>query len=50
MRQLLEHAGVEADKADSGAVTLIQRFGSAASLTIRLRCLFDRRPASGDIR
>ena len=29
----------EADEADSGAVTLIQRFGSAANLNIHLHCL-----------
>ena len=28
-----------ADEADSGAVTLIQRFGSAANLNIHLHCL-----------
>jgi Putative transposase len=30
---------VKADEADSGAVTLIQRFGSAANLNIHLHCL-----------
>jgi hypothetical protein len=34
---LLKQAGVNADEADSGAVTLIQRFGSAA--TIQRHCL-----------
>jgi hypothetical protein len=38
-RFLLEQAGVKADEADSGAVTLIQRFGSAANLNIHLHCL-----------
>ena len=33
---LLKQAGLKADKADSGAVTLIQRFGSAANLNIHL--------------
>ena len=30
---------LKADEADSGAVTLIQRFGSAANLNIHLHCL-----------
>jgi len=30
---------VKADEVDSGAVTLIQRFGSAANLNIHLHCL-----------
>ena len=38
-RYLLGQAGLEADEADSGAVTLIQRFGSAANLNIQLHCL-----------
>jgi hypothetical protein len=38
-RHLLGQAGLEADEADSGAVTLIQRFGSAANLNIHLHCL-----------
>ena len=38
-RFLLKQAGAKADKADSGAVTLIQRFGSAANLNIHLHCL-----------
>jgi hypothetical protein len=38
-RFLLKRAGVKADEADSGAVTLIQRFGSAANLNIHLHCL-----------
>ena len=38
-RFLLEQAGAKADEADSGAVTLIQRFGSAANLNIHLHCL-----------
>jgi hypothetical protein len=32
-------AGLKPDEADSGAVTLIQRFGSAANLNIHLRCM-----------
>lgn len=35
-RHLLGQAGLEADEADSGAVTLIQRFGSAANLNIHV--------------
>ena len=38
-RHLLRQAGLKADEADSGAVTLIQRFGSAANLNIHLHCL-----------
>ncbi len=38
-RVLLKQAGVKAHEADSGAVTLIQRFGSAANLNIHLHCL-----------
>ncbi len=38
-RHLLGQAGLTADQADSGAVTLIQRFGSAANLNIHLHCL-----------
>ena len=38
-RFLLVQAGLKADEADSGAVTLIQRFGSAANLNIHLHCL-----------
>ncbi len=38
-RFLLKQAGVKTDEADSGAVTLIQRFGSAANLNIHLHCL-----------
>ena len=36
---LLEQTGFKADEAASGAVALIQRFGSAASLNIHLHCL-----------
>ena len=36
---LLDQAGLKAGQADSGAVTLIQRFGSAANLNIHLHCL-----------
>ena len=41
-RHLLGQAGLkaeEAEEADSGAVTLIQRFGSAANLTIHFHSL-----------
>ncbi len=38
-RHLLEQPGLKADEADSGALTLIQRFGSAANLNIHLHCL-----------
>jgi len=38
-RHLLGQAGLNAEEADSGAVTLIQRFGSAANLNIHLHCL-----------
>ena len=38
-RFLLERAGLKLDQADGGAVTLIQRFGSAANLNIHLHCL-----------
>jgi len=38
-RHLLDQAGLKAEQADSGAVTLMQRFGSAANLNIHLRCL-----------
>ncbi len=38
-RFLLDQAGLSSDEADSGAVTLIQRFGSAANLNIHLHCL-----------
>ena len=38
-RFLLDQAGLKAEQADGGAVTLIQRFGSAANLNIHLHCL-----------
>lgn len=38
-RHLLDQVGLKADEADSGAVTLIQRFGSAANLNVHLCCL-----------
>ena len=38
-RHLLGQAGLKLVKADSGAVTLIQRFDSAANLNIHLHCL-----------
>jgi Putative transposase len=38
-RHLLGQAGLKAEQANSGAVTLIQRFGSAANLNIHLHCL-----------
>ena len=50
-RHLLGQVGLKADEADSGAVTLIQRFGSAANLNIHLHCLVldgvNRRSAEG---
>ena len=36
---LLKQAGLKRASADTGAVTLIQRFGSAANLNIHLHCL-----------
>jgi hypothetical protein len=36
---LIKHAGLHRRQADTGAVTLIQRFGSAANLTIPRHCL-----------
>jgi hypothetical protein len=38
-RHLLDRAGLKADAGHGGAVTLIQRFGSAANLNIHLHCL-----------
>ena len=38
-RHLLRQAGLKADEGHGGAVTLIQRFGSAANLNIHLHCL-----------
>ena len=38
-RHLRWQAGLKHDEADSGAVTLIQRFGSAANLSIHLHSL-----------
>jgi hypothetical protein len=38
-RHLLDGARFEADEGHGGAVTLIQRFGSAANLNIHLHCL-----------
>lgn len=38
-RHLLGHAGLKSDEAYSSAVTLMQRFGSAAQLNIYLHCL-----------
>ncbi|HEY6356492.1 MAG TPA: transposase [Burkholderiaceae bacterium] len=38
-RHLLDHAGVKPDEGHGGAVTLIQRFGSAANLNVHLHCL-----------
>jgi hypothetical protein len=38
-RHLLGQAGLKADEANSGALTLIHRFGSAANLNIHLHCL-----------
>ncbi len=36
---LIKQAGLKRSAADTGAVTLIQRFGSAANLNIHLHCL-----------
>lgn len=36
---LFKQAGLKRGSADTGAVTLIRRFGSAASRNIRLHCL-----------
>ncbi|MGH2524852.1 MAG: transposase zinc-binding domain-containing protein, partial [Anaerolineales bacterium] len=36
---LIKQAGLKRTQADTGAVTLIQRFGSAANLNIHLHCL-----------
>jgi len=38
-RQLLGQAGLKADDANSGVVTLIQRFDSAANLNVQVHCL-----------
>jgi hypothetical protein len=38
-RFLIKQAGLKRDQAHTGAVTLIQRFGSAANLNIHLHCL-----------
>ncbi len=38
-RYLLDSAQLQADEGHGGAVTLIQRFGSAANLNIHLHCL-----------
>ena len=38
-RRLLDGAGLKADEGQGGAVTLIQRFGSAANFNIHLHCL-----------
>ena len=37
---LIKQAGLKRTEAQTGAVTLIQRFGSAANLNIHLHCLF----------
>ena len=36
---LLAQTGLKRDEADSGAVTLIQRFASAANLNIQVHCM-----------
>ena len=36
---LIKQAGLQRTEADTGAITLIQRFGSAANLNIHLHCL-----------
>ena len=38
-RVLLHGAGLKADEGQGGAVTLIQRFGSAANLNVHPHCL-----------
>jgi hypothetical protein len=38
-RHLLDHTGLKSDEGQGGAVTLIQRFGSAVNLNIHLHCL-----------
>ena len=38
-RFLIKQAGLKRSAADTGALTLIQRFGSAANLNIHLHCL-----------
>jgi hypothetical protein len=38
-RRLLDHTGLNGYEGQGGAVTLIQRFGSAANLNIHLHCL-----------
>jgi hypothetical protein len=38
-RYRLGQAGLRAEEADSGAVTLIQHFGSAANLNVQVHCL-----------
>jgi Putative transposase len=38
-RHLLDAAELPADEGQGGAVTLIQRFGSAGNLNIHLHCL-----------
>jgi hypothetical protein len=38
-RRLLDHTGLSSDEGQGGAVTLIQRFGSAANLNVHLHCL-----------
>jgi hypothetical protein len=38
-RHLLDQAGFKADEGHGGAVSLIQRFGSAANLNVHLHCL-----------
>ena len=38
-RHLLDHPALKSDEGQFGAVTLIQRFGSAANLDIHLHCL-----------
>jgi hypothetical protein len=38
-RHLLDDAGIRADEGHGGAVTPVQRFGSAAKLNVHLHCL-----------
>ena len=46
-RFLLKQAGLKGDEAHTDAVTLIQRFGSAANLYIHLHCLVLIAPFTG---
>jgi len=39
LRTLIKRAGLKRDQADTGAVTLIQRYGCAADSNVHLHCL-----------